>query len=655
MWDILGHLKFVKIYLDDILIASDSAKEHVEHCIKVLQILRQNNASINYEKSIFMQKEIKFLGSIISEKGIKADISRVEKMATKEVPKNKKGLQSLIGYLNYFRPFVINISQKIAFLNEKIKKQTPYEWTQNEKTKVTEIFNEIKKNTLLNFPDLNESFTLETDASKEALGSIIYQKNKIIGIYSKKYSTCEKNYSNPEKEMLAIIKTLKHFRNIIYGSTLIIRTDHKNILANGAKDIFSSRIQRWKLELQEYNIKYTYIKGSHNIAADYNSRLSNINLIDNNIYPWDIIIKSQEAYEKKNFIVNEHGKEILVDDKKRIIFQRKHTREVLKKIHENMGHTGTTRLYTTIKEFVKVKNLKNEIKEICKTCEVCQKFKIYTNHYGKVQGYIKSSKLHELISTDIVGPYDSERYENEIDNKKFWLLTVTEVFFRYSKIYMLEDLTTSKTIEMIKKYVEKEGKPLKILSDRGKQFTSKQMKQLCENNEIKHIFTARDNPQGNGISERINSIINFIMKISVGKNVMQAIKLAETALNIPTHSTLKISPYTVKKKNNPMDITNTKVEINEQELKQRIEDAAIKNNNKINKKRIYHIYREGDECLIKNREEKNKLSAPFKGPFKIIKVEHNSVIVEINNKRIKENIKNVRPFFREGGYCGDNN
>ena len=267
---ILGFLPFLKVFLDDILIFSNNEDEHSNHITQVLNILKDNNLTIGFEKSTFFAKEVKYLGHIISENGIKPDIERIKDLKGFNSPRNKKQLQKLIGTINWFRPFINNLSNKLSPITKKLKISQEFTWSQKEQEIINEILNEIKKSTMLGIPDLNNPFYLDTDASETAIGATLYQENQLIGFFSKTLTESQRNYSNTERELLAIIEALKHFRTIIYGTKIIIRTDHSNLINN--PELHTSRAQRWKLVLEEYNHELIYVPGSKNQIPDMLSR-----------------------------------------------------------------------------------------------------------------------------------------------------------------------------------------------------------------------------------------------------------------------------------------------------------------------------------------------------------------------------------------------
>ncbi|KAG0440573.1 Retrovirus-related Pol polyprotein from transposon [Dictyocoela muelleri] len=127
-------LDFVKVFLDDILIFSATTEKHEQNVEKVLEILQKNNASINFEKSNFFQKEVTYLGNIISSLGIRPDTSRVNGFRKELYPKNKKGIMKIIGYLNWFRPYIRNLISRISPITEKLKRGNLFSWNEEDKS-----------------------------------------------------------------------------------------------------------------------------------------------------------------------------------------------------------------------------------------------------------------------------------------------------------------------------------------------------------------------------------------------------------------------------------------------------------------------------------------------------------------------------------------
>jgi hypothetical protein len=118
--------------------------------------------------------------------------------------------------------------------------------------------------------DFDKPFEIHTDASMSQLGACISQDKKPIAFYSRKLNLAQTRYTTTERELLSIVETLKEFRNILLGQTIIVHTDHENLTY---KSFNSDRVMRWRLFIEEYSPDLRYIKGTHNVVANALSRL----------------------------------------------------------------------------------------------------------------------------------------------------------------------------------------------------------------------------------------------------------------------------------------------------------------------------------------------------------------------------------------------
>ncbi|KAG0442766.1 Transposon Tf2-9 polyprotein [Dictyocoela muelleri] len=155
----------------------------------------------------------------------------------------------MFGFFNWFRPFIYNISKLLIPLSDKLKKENKFKWTNDDTLIKNKVFNEIKRKTLLYHPDVNQDFKLITDASDRTIGSILIQENKLIGLFSHKLNVTEERYTVMEKEALAVIKSLQHFKNIIYNSKITVMTDNKNLTY--LTEFNNKRVKRLKLSMAD--------------------------------------------------------------------------------------------------------------------------------------------------------------------------------------------------------------------------------------------------------------------------------------------------------------------------------------------------------------------------------------------------------------------
>ena len=265
------------VYLDDIIIYSTSLEEHIQKLQKVFQRLEQANFKIKIDKYSFLQKEIKYLGHIITENGVKPNPEKINAILNYPIPKTQKQIKAFLGLVGYYRKFIRNFADITKPLTKCLKKgekiiESPAFIQAFEQCK-TLLINEP----ILQYPDFNKEFIITTDASNVALGAVLSQgklfTDRPVQYASRTLSETEQRYSTIEKELLAIVYAVKTFRPYIYGRHFKIYTDHRPLVWLWKLKEPNSKLMRWKLKLEEYDFEVIYKKGKYNTNADALSRI----------------------------------------------------------------------------------------------------------------------------------------------------------------------------------------------------------------------------------------------------------------------------------------------------------------------------------------------------------------------------------------------
>lgn len=642
---ILSHFTNIIIFVDDILLFNSSGEEHIENIQSVINTLQNHNLEINFDKCLFMKPEINFLGMNINGDGYRADLSKLKESISNFIPKTKKGYQKLAGYLGFFRSFVPNISELMFPTTEAIKGNV-------DEKKILEsrnlILKKIKKNVVIVFPESKENFKLQTDSSNKTCSAILSQSHGIIGLFSHKFSETESRYNIMEKEFLAILLSLRKFKYIILGNLTKVFTDNKNILYDTS--IECSRVQRWKLMLSEFNIEMVHIKGSENFIPDLMSRVDSIDKVNENTedvlkllntlpQPSDREIAEHELEKKENSTY-------FLDKKRRIFVPEESKERFINELHRAYGHPGSTSMYYTVRNYLFIVGIKKSIEKISKSCQKCSQNKITKHKYGIITGSLASTKIHEKLFVDHLGPFTNSSINHDLAINKFWFFVATESFSKYTKIYFVKTLKPKETMNALSRYIKLIGNPEKIISDQGRTFLSREFEQYLDERKIIHIKTRSYNPQSNSLVERRNRIILETMKMYEFSNIKDYIAIVEKRLNFiictstgytPAQLMLKSNPFDIDKKDNYTTILNNATQTQEKN--------NFLYNKALNKQRIYHSYKPGDLVLVKNMEA-GKLTSPYSGPFSVLEVSKNfnSLLVDLVEKVLWVNIKNAKPF-----------
>lgn len=264
------------VYLDDIVIYAKSLQDHDNKLAEIFIRLDHHNLKLQPDKCEFLRREVAYLGHIISDKGVQPNPDKIRAILEIKNPKNQKDIKSFLGLVGYYRKFIPNFAKLSKPLTSLLKKESKFNWTQECEQSFQTLKSALTNEPILQYPNFEKPFVLTTDASNIAIGSVLSQgdigNDLPISYYSRTLNKAEQNYSTTEKELLAIVDSVKHFRPYLFGQKFKIITDHKPLtwLMN-CKDP-SSRLVRWRLKLLEYDYDIQYKPGKINSNADFLSR-----------------------------------------------------------------------------------------------------------------------------------------------------------------------------------------------------------------------------------------------------------------------------------------------------------------------------------------------------------------------------------------------
>ena len=282
---------YVFVYIDDIVIFSDTFDNHLEHLNCVLGFLKESNLKANIEKCHFCLSQIKVLGKIVSEEGIATDPELISAMVDFPSPGNdvgnlaKKKLKRFIAMLSYYRAHAPDFAKHTDLLSKLLKED--YYWDENSWTddheKAFRFLKELMiKAPILAFPDMSKPFYLQSDASKVGAGAVLFQTNEkghrsVVSYASWLFSDTERRYNTTEREMFALILSVRKWKPFFHHTKFFAETDHEPLVGYMKLDDPYGKIARWAAELAQFSFKIKYIKGETNIPADALSRTAEDN------------------------------------------------------------------------------------------------------------------------------------------------------------------------------------------------------------------------------------------------------------------------------------------------------------------------------------------------------------------------------------------
>ena len=278
MKKVLRGLKNVEYYWDDILVHTPTWEEHLVALRELFQRLSEAHLTIRPSKCILGTDNVDFIGHRLSE-GLKGlHESNVEKIKAAPRPKTKSQVRSFMGLANYYREFIPNFAAIAAPLTDLTRKGSPInvKWEEPQEKAYQTIRNLLSQDPVLHIPDPAKTFVLRTDASDEGIGAVLLQefdgKFFPVSYASKRLSPAERNYSVIEKECLAIVWAVRKYELYLQGVKFVLQTDHHPLRYLDSAKFLNTRVMRWALFLQNFNMRIDAIPGKLNIGADFLSR-----------------------------------------------------------------------------------------------------------------------------------------------------------------------------------------------------------------------------------------------------------------------------------------------------------------------------------------------------------------------------------------------
>ena len=269
----------VIVYIDDILIFTEDLALHRKVVCRVLDILRENGLYLKAEKCDFEKTEVEYLGLIISHGQMGMDPVKIQGVSNWPSPTCVKEVQSFLGFVNFYRRFILDFAGIARPLHDLTKKDMVWTWDVEHEAAFEALKTRVTSAPVLLFPDDTKPFKVEADSSNYATGSVLSQlgedgKWHPCGFQSKSLNAVERNYDTHDKEMLAIIRALEEWRHHLEGTQHVfeIWTDHKNLEYFMTAKKLNRRQARWSLFLSRFHFTLHHRPGTKSLKPDALSR-----------------------------------------------------------------------------------------------------------------------------------------------------------------------------------------------------------------------------------------------------------------------------------------------------------------------------------------------------------------------------------------------
>ena len=568
----------VVIYIDNIMIfTKGSLAEHQAKVKEVLQRLR-DNLFTHPEKCSFDKTEVEYLGMFVNRDGIRMDNSKVKVITNWPTPTTVCGVRSFLGLANFYRHFIKDYAMLAKPLTDLTQKDKAFTWGSMEANMFASLKTCFTTAPILAYPDNDCQFRLETDASDFATGAVLsIQKDDKwhpVTFSSHTMSPEERNYLVADKEMLSVIRALEQWCHYLEGAKhqFDIWNDHANLQWFMKRQDLNRRQARWAQYLSRFSFLWSHKAGSTMGKADALSRREDhtVGIADDNkgvtvISPsqvrslpiiddikkriFDALVTRTETEvyclckekgiceEHDGFLYDSSGRMYVPDDDS----LRMH---IISSHHDSpiAGHPGYQKTQELIERQYYWPGLASSVRTYVAQCDHCACFKgSNTKPAGSAVPLQPSTMPWVDVSADFITDLP---LSNGFDS----ILTVVDRFSKETEFIPCNKTATA--LDTTKLYLfhiwKDHGLPRTIVSDRGPQFASQVMTDLCKRLSILPKLSTAHHPQTDGQTEVMNREVQQYLQLFCAEEQeswLDWLGLAQFTINNCQHSATKFSPF----------------------------------------------------------------------------------------------------------------
>ena len=585
MQRVLSGLQFVSVYLDDVIVYSETLEEHVSHLRTVFERLRTANLKLNPAKCKFVCEEVDYLGHVITPVGLKPSERNLAAVREFPVPTKLKHLRQFLGLTSHYRRFIHNYAKLAHPLYALTRKGAQYLWTAECEVAFEALKSKLVTPPILAYPDFSKDFIIETDASKYGLGAILSQRQEDrrlhpVAYASRSVSASEANYAITNLETLAVVWAIAHFRYYVYGHNVTVITDHAAVKAVLGAPNLTGQHARWWSKVYGSGvgrIDIVHRAGKENRHADALSRQPVLPAPSEDDRSKEVQIAQISSDDAVNITTLLHEDQ---DDATNCsdTFHEEQLRDP--KLHPIMVYLSEgflpedpqsaakiiveSSLYTMADGILYYTGEKKDnIPKVVVPSQYQNKL-MEEYHAGVMSGHFSGPKIYKAMSRqwwwnrmyqDIINytrtcpqcaiatgvgrrqsppmqsiPVDHPFQIVGVDimelplttNGNRYAIVFQDLFTKWPMVYAAPD---QKAVRIVKLLVEEIvpvfGVPEALLSDRGTNLLSCLMQDVCKLLGIKKLNTTAHHPQCNGMIERFNRTLKTMLRKHVSQFGMQ--------------------------------------------------------------------------------------------------------------------------------------
>jgi hypothetical protein len=473
----------VIVYLDDILIFSKSREEHVMHVKQVLDVLRKEKLFLKMSKCEFGKTSLIYLGHIVGGGELKIDPSKVKVILEWPKPNNVTEVRSFLGATQYWRKFIANFSSIAAPLHAVTSVKQVFQWGGKQQKAFDTLKETISSAPVLALPNLRQPFEIQTDASNYAMGAVLLQHGKPICFHSETFNGVVINYPTYDKELYALVQSVKKWKHYLLGKETIIHTDHQPLqYLQSQTKLQQARHFRWMGFLQQFHLVIRYKKGIYNKVVDMLSRpIISASVIlkhspimhESYVEQYALDADFKEVYATlchSNHVeeLDYHVHDNLLYHLGKLCIPQGERINIIREAHSSLiaGHFGVGKTVANLQRYCYWPKMNESVSRYVRGCSLCATSKPSNRKLGLYTPLPVPSRPWESISMDFVGGLPMSKKNHD------YLYVVVD---RFSKMCILmpckKQVTAEQMTQMFFQHVWVHfGLPKSIISDRDSRF-----------------------------------------------------------------------------------------------------------------------------------------------------------------------------------------
>lgn len=518
----------VFVYLDDIVVVTQTFEKHYEVLSEVLRRLSGAGLTLGWDKCRLGAEKLKYLGYLVTPRGLHVDPEKVSAVVDYPVPKTPKNIRQFLGLVSWYRRFIPDFASVAAPLTKLTRKGQEWLWGAEQDGAFRELKGRLVKAPILSCPDFGRPFLLQTDASTTGVGAILSQVfedgERPIAYASRALTSAERKYTTTEQECLAVVFGTEKFRCYLEGARFEVITDHHSLQwLHNLKDP-QGRLARWAMKLQAHDFTITHRPGRLHQAPDALSRATEVAAIGD----WDELdswyLKLQASIKKDpakypdwrteggkllKFVRDSSGRTLSENHGWKWAVPKSGRREVIERFHDNElgGHLGGFKTLRRIQDQYYWPGMSADVGRYVSRCETCLAQKpLQRAEHGLMGKQRKATQPWQLACIDIMGPFPRSRKGYK------YLLVIVDTFSKFPLLFPLRSATAAEVTRNLEEGVFLMfGAPKTLISDNGTQFCSREYCKLLEEYGVTPWRTPLYHPQSNP-TERVNRVIKTVIR-----------------------------------------------------------------------------------------------------------------------------------------------